>query len=153
MGNGFKIRCEKCGYEFTAMLGVGMMFPTLYDETVSEIKKGKYGEEYKKFFEDNPNAAVNCERVTAVCNKCGKLDSVMDLSLYLPKDASVKNAGYVMEEEFESDFKKCMEYDHKCSCGGSMEIIDLLFKLAARKVKCPKCKSNMQLTPELINWD
>ena len=155
MGSGFKIRCKKCSYDFTAFLGIGMLFPSVYQNTVSEIKEGKYGEEYKKFFEENPNAAVNCERVFAVCGKCGKFDTVMDLSLYVPKknDDSIQNIGYVMEEDLKSNFKKCKSYDHKCSCGGSMMITDLIGALVDRKVKCPKCSANMELTDELVMWD
>ena len=153
MGNGFTIRCEKCGYEFTALLGVGMKFPSEYEQTVKAIKDGIYGEEYKKFFEEHPNAAVNCELITAVCEECGRLDSVMDMSLYLPVDDSVLNAGYVTKEELESDFKKCKEYNRKCTCGGHMRTFDLLDELFLRCIKCPQCENNMTLTEDLVDWD
>lgn len=39
MGSGFKIRCKKCDFNFTAYLGVGMLFPSVYQNTVSEIKE------------------------------------------------------------------------------------------------------------------
>lgn len=155
MGNGYKIKCKKCGYDYRAMLGVGMLFPSLYEKTVSEIKEGKYGEDYKKFFEDNPDAAVNCEAVLAVCEQCGNFSTVNDLSLYVPKksDDAGMNVGYVMAEELESDYKKCRSYPHKCFCGGSLKVIDMLDELSKNAVRCPKCKGEMQLTDDFMMWD
>ena len=55
MGEGISCRCKKCGYTFSANLGVGFMFPKVYSETVSEMKKGTFGEIGKQFFEEYPH--------------------------------------------------------------------------------------------------
>ena len=45
MGLGYGIYCENCSYNFEAFLGVGMSYTKLYEDTISDIRKGKYGEE------------------------------------------------------------------------------------------------------------
>lgn len=154
MSDGYTIRCRKCGYEFTAFLGIGMLFPVVYEETVSKIRKGKYGKEYKQFFEEHPNAAVNCENEAAVCTGCGRFECVKNLSLYLPKDENKKTGqGYKMACDLEEDYVKCMEYEHKCSvCRSPMKFIDLLEEMRNGKVSCPECGDEMELSGSL-NWD
>ena len=139
MGNGFGIKCKKCGYHYVAMDGIGYMFPVEYSDTVKDIREGKYGDEYKMFFEKHKDAAVNCGNETAVCTKCGHLDSVMNLSLYLPKDGN-NSDGCVMPRVLEEDFDKCLEYDHTCSeCGGKMLIISPEDEIRNGALKCPIC--------------
>ena len=53
MGQGYGCTCNKCGYSFSANLGVGFLFPIVYKETVDAMKKGEYGEQGKKFFDDH----------------------------------------------------------------------------------------------------
>ena len=42
MGQGYGCTCNKCGYSFSANLGVGFLFPMVYRETVGAMKKGEY---------------------------------------------------------------------------------------------------------------
>ena len=156
MGNGFLIRCKKCSYEYRALLGIGMLFPTVYQETVSGIKEGKFGEEYQKFFEEHPDAAVNCEAYMAVCQDCGAFDTVKSLSLFLPKKNEEKTLtfGCLTFEDLKADYKIAKKYPHKCSsCGGDLKPIDLIDELSKKAVRCPKCKDEMQLTEDLLLWD
>lgn len=48
MGKGYKIKCEKCGYEKEYHLGIGMMFPSFEANVLKSIKKGEYGEKAKQ---------------------------------------------------------------------------------------------------------
>lgn len=34
MGQGYECKCNKCGYSFGANLGVGFLFPMVYQKTV-----------------------------------------------------------------------------------------------------------------------
>ena len=42
MGQGYGFICKKCGYEYRATTGAGMLFPIVYEETVEDIKKTNY---------------------------------------------------------------------------------------------------------------
>ena len=86
MGSGKVFHCNACGEEFSAMTGVGMVFPSIYEETVQDIRSGEYGEDWKKFFEEHPDGVVNCEKEPLICEECGVPKCEMNLSLYLPKE-------------------------------------------------------------------
>jgi len=155
MGNGYTIRCRKCSYEYQAMLGFGMLFPTVYENSVKAIREGKLGEDYRKFFEEHKDAAVNCEACAAVCTGCGKFATVPDYGLYLPKkETGGTGFGCVMAEDLKKDYRQVMKYDHKCSaCGGELKVIDLLDELSENALKCPECGGEMYLTEDLLMWD
>ena len=113
MGNGYTIKCRKCSYEYQAMLGFGMLFPTVYENTVKAIREGKLGEDYRKFFEEHKDAAVNCEACAAVCTGCGKFATVPDYGLYLPKkETGGTGFGCVLAEDLKKDYRQVMKYDH-----------------------------------------
>lgn len=154
MGSGYVIKCKECDFRYEAMLGIGMLFPNEYAETVEDIKIGLYGEEYKRFFEENNNAAVNCENEIAICTQCGKLDTIKNLSLYLPKEETAQTADYVMPDDLKSDYKKIQDYNHLCSCGGDMRIIKFPDELFDGKINCPECGEKLMLDPmDMIMWD
>lgn len=43
MGEAYGGICKKCGYSFTASLGVGFLFPIVYQDTVQKMKCPKCG--------------------------------------------------------------------------------------------------------------
>jgi len=154
MGNGFLIKCERCGYEFTCFTGIGMMFPVVYKDIVTDIQNGKYGEAHKAFMAEHPDAVVNCERKFYMCSECGAIDTARDLSLYLPKESEPAPA-YVMPNDLKGKYKKCLAYDHKCtSCNAVMKAASLPKEVEAGNVKCPSCEKPFEV-PEIIevNWD
>ncbi|MCQ2504370.1 MAG: hypothetical protein MJ103_03970 [Saccharofermentans sp.] len=154
MGNGYLIKCERCGYEFSCFTGTGMMFPVVYQDIVSEIKNGKYGEKHKVFLTENPSAVINCERKFYMCPDCGAIDTARDLSLYLPKEDRPAPE-YIMPHELEAGYKRCLEYGHKCpSCSSIMEALSLPDEVEASNVKCPSCGKPFE-TEEIIevDWD
>ena len=73
---------------FSAMTGIGRLFPKIYEETVKKMRSGKYGDECKKFFKEHPDGAVNCEKELLICEECGVPKTEMNLSLYLPKEGA-----------------------------------------------------------------
>jgi hypothetical protein len=154
MGNGYVINCQKCNYKFEAMLGVGMLFPVVYKETVNDISIGIYGDDYKMIFEEHKNAAVNCEDEVAICNKCGKLQTIRNMSLYLPKDDGIEPADYIMPEDLKSDYNKVRDFEHNCSCGGALRIIKFPDELFDGKINCPECGAKLEFDPlNMIFWD
>lgn len=151
MGSGIVLKCKSCGERFSAMTGIGMIFPTIYEETVQTIRSGEYGEDWKKFFEEHPDGVVNCENELLICEECGVPKSEMNLSLYLPKEG----AKDLPEHPFGDGFKKFTlyaKYPHKCDkCGGACNIVKVS---KIKRVTCPKCSGVMERdTDEVILWD
>ena len=154
MGNGYVINCKNCNYRFEAMLGIGMLFPVEYEKTVNDIRNGKYGKEYKEFFDAHQNAAINCGAEIAICDKCGKLQIIKNMSLHLPKDDNAQVDGYVMPEDLTSDFNKVKDYEHKCSCDGNMRIIKFPDELFNGEINCPECGERLEFDPlNIMFWD
>ena len=151
MGQGFDYRCCKCGYEFSALLGVGYAYPLTYKETMQEAREGKLGEDIKKFLEGNPQGAIDPKNVVAQCKICGEYEQVQDLSMYIPKETKGeklnKDIDFVVDFK---DYKLEKKYDHKCStCGGKMKI---LRGKALDSLTCPRCKSEMERVEGFL-WD
>ena len=151
MGSGKVFICSSCGERFSAMTGIGRLFPKIYEETVKKMRSGKYGDECKKFFKEHPDGAVNCEKELLICEECGVPKTEMNLSLYLPK----KGAKNIPEMPFGNDFRKFTlyaEYPHKCDqCGG---ICNVVKSSKIKRMTCPVCKGVMQEDPAgLILWD
>lgn len=167
MGQGYKMVCPKCGYEFNASFGVGMMFPAVYDETIQEGKRGELGEELQKFLLEHPDGAINASYVVSMCKKCGWLENIMDLSMYLPKNGFKPNKAkvrwsvaypgtgieYVAPWDLSNKehYELFAKYPHKCKrCGGDVEI----FKEKERNYfRCPHCKIRLQDTGAILCWD
>ena len=150
MGNSYEMKCQKCGYDFKRLEGVGFLFPTVYQETVRKAKDGELGKEIQDFFKENETGAINAENVTLCCDKCGHLSKGKDLTMYIPKGkqeerpkhgqwsiaAPFVGADYVMKSELKERYDEYTTYPHICEeCGGRMHIVG-----ENEKIICPKCK-------------
>ncbi len=159
MGEGFGVKCNKCGYKFDAVLGFGMLFPVVYEENVKKMKAGELGPVGKKFFEDYPMGAIDSEQVVAKCSSCGNYEIVDDLSMYIPhkgKEHLVEKYGCVTSHELKINYKKYMDYPHKCTKCGADSIVYKNFETDVSNgvAKCPKCDGYMGMDPErIILWD
>lgn len=164
MGMGIGFRCWDCGYKFAACLGVGFAFPRIYQETVSSIRAGKYGREWKELFESTPGAAVNADQELYVCSGCGRFRKELNLTLYEPKDPglskvhntsfSVANpadgAEYVVPWELADKYRMVKVYRHMCDCGKRMHLVRVDDRL-----KCPECEDGWMARDPYgdLNWD
>lgn len=83
MGYRIEVKCKKCKFKQMYHLGVGMMFPRVYQRIVDAVRNGEYGEEWKKFFEENTGAAIMAEQRLYQCFACKHLEKDYDL-LKLP---------------------------------------------------------------------
>lgn len=158
MGQGLSVKCNKCGYDFDAWLGIGMLFPNLYKENVKKMKRGEFGTEAKIFFEKYPNGVINSEQAVSKCTKCGNYDVVDDFTMYMPKDGVTvpDEVAYILAEEIKESYVKYMDYPHKCSkCGGRSKVYKSFEKKAYKgELKCPKCDGFMMINPaQMIMWD
>ncbi len=162
MGHGYILRCKECHFEMTLNMGVGFLFPQVYQETMETAKSGEYGEVVQEFLISLPDGALNCENVLLQCPECGNLEMGPDLSMYIPgKDTKPREKGnwsvafpfegasYVAPWDL-NDYELVRRFEHKCSrCGAVMKCInqkDMEKKpgavLAGEKESeflCPKC--------------
>lgn len=63
MGSILTCHCKRCGYHFGACVGVCWLYPKVYSEIVTKMKKGQFGKQGKEFFEAFPNGAISCENI------------------------------------------------------------------------------------------
>ena len=162
MGSGYKKICPKCSFEFSSYTGVGFLFPKVYAETVQKAKEGKLGQELQIFFEEHNNGAINAEKVTLCCERCGHLANGKDLTMYVPKNNEqgaishgnwcvaipFEGAEYVSGSDLEEYYEEYASYPHKCEeCGGKMHIVG-----DGEDLFCPQCKVPIE-TSEVYMWD
>ena len=170
MGTGYVCKCNKCGFSIEANLGVGFMFPRVYQTAVERMKSGEYGEQGKKFFKEHPDGAISCETVVAKCLSCGDCGPVPDFTMYVPKPdynpekaeheddysvfPSLREEEYVSWLDLEEHYDEYEKFDHRCpECGGKAEIIpDFEKQLEEGTLGCPKCDGLMEIE-DIIKWD
>ncbi|WP_026669345.1 hypothetical protein [Butyrivibrio sp. AE3006] len=173
MGRGYICKCEKCGYTLNASLGSGMFYPQLVKDEIENMKKGHYGEQGRKFFEEHPDGSISCESVVSRCTKCGNLEPVYDLNLMIPDPEIEQKRQTLMDgiNRGDSKFTSLPEdmvrsiieikryvfyekYDHHCSkCGSKAEIIDEFIKeLRQEKIICPECGGIIK-EHQFLCWD
>lgn len=164
MGHGYIYKCKKCMHEYNVHLGIGMMFPKVYRETLADISEGKYGSNLQELYNNTPYAAVDAEQVVYICNRCGSWELGIDLTLYAPNDpdsipqkqygaktvAEWGNVPYVMQWDLEKEYHIVKRYYHRCSkCGKRMH------KASSSELcnlPCPECGSSNQ-AEGMFMWD
>ena len=159
MGTGKVFKFRKCGTEYNIMTGVGFAFPSIYRETIEDIKTGKYGEELRDLFENDPGLAVDCETDLYVC-ECGNWTTEINLDVYEPLNEDVKERYarymYVTRDELKKDFKLVRHHELICDkCGKKMKRIKHPESYAERYgLTCPECgEKNTAEKYAGIMWD
>lgn len=150
MGAGVAVKCKKCKFKATYHLGVGMMFPRVYERVVSEVKDGRYGEEWKQFFDDNTGAAIMCEQRLYQCPSCNNLIQNYDLSLYNHKNGEPPEHNYWAHWcDFDHEYELVKNYIHNCpKCGNEMHE----WKYSEKDIACPKCGEALKVDTGIM-WD
>ena len=107
MGYGEEFKCSKCGYEYMYGVGVGFMFPKVYEELLESVKEGDYGEEWKELVLKTDNIAIDAETYLYCCKSCGNWKTEEGLSLYVPKDMET------LKKKTEEKGSWCVAFDFK----------------------------------------
>lgn len=164
MGSGYDFKYKKCKTEYSAMPGIGMMFPRVYQGAVEDIKNGKYGPEWQQIMNAEEFVAVNAEREVYICSECNHWELDLNLALYRPKDAetirtkqygikTVEEWGYVpyvMGYNLKAEYSLIKVYVHKCKkCGKRMHKAK---EEEIQNLPCPKCGTE-NTTSGLVMWD
>ena len=169
MGDGKRYKCKKCGEEYWVNLGIGMMFPHVFSETIEDIKAGKYGEEWKNLINSGEYIVPDAESYLFYCKACGTWEVTEDLSLYQPKDLeaikkkefgekTVEEWGeipYATMADFKEEYNLVKKRVHYCpKCKEEMTRYGNLYKARGilNKLPCPNCSTENK--PEsMILWD
>ena len=166
MGNGFSYKCCKCGKEYQGFLGVGMLFPTVYQELIDSIKNGEYGSEWKDLIESEENVAVDAVKHVYCCSKCNAWKVEYGLSLYHPlTDSALEDVrrGFVIvgadsgmplleSVKFSDNYKLIRHYRHKCDNCGS--ITHKASNKEINNLHCPYCGGERDKEyMNVIMWD
>lgn len=158
MGTILGCRCEKCNFKYSAWVGYGWLYPDWCVKTIKQIKNGMYGEHLEDFVNTFPNGGVSCETVVIQCDNCGKLNTALDLTTYVPVDDSyVSDDRSFMLYDLNDHYIEFEKYHHKCPvCGGSARIVPgftrNFHKETDRHVRCPNCSNSIEII-EIGCWD
>ncbi len=170
MGSSYGCKCNKCGYQIYADLGVGFLFPKLYNETVQEMKEGKHGAKAAEFFEAFPDGAIDYDLTLAKCSECGEMFEVTSMNMYVLKEGhsvpsskgrrwSTAAPFYETEYITTMDLKEHYELFERFvyefpKCGAAAETIDNVEKLIMdEKLKCSKCNEGIMVINDFAYWD
>ena len=143
MGHGYEYKCNKCGYELSAYLGIGFDMHEYLESDIKfdwlrdDIRNGKYGEEISLFTQDHPNAYITInDNVILYCKKCERYEKATDFTML---DAgSIENFGI-----YEIKNRSCS------SCGGEMRVIG---EDELENLTCPHCKRKFDYVSRFM-WD
>lgn len=167
MGVGYSYQCGKCGMTYGVNLGIGMLFPEVYQQAITDVLEGKYGQEWKETAQGIEHFAVNAELRLYRCDDCGFWDVDYDMSLYSPKDvgkllkkkfgeetvAEWGHVPYVMEDDLKSDYNLVKERVHLCEeCGKPMAVVDVEFG-EDPGLKCLECGGGLRGSSACYRWD
>lgn len=156
MGQGYMLECEN-GHRLDYHLGIGMLYPVVYEETINDINAGKYGEDLKDYFQQHPGAAINASRSLYVCTKCHHPHEALNLDLYCRKgDAKSEECWCYWCDDKGYDFIR--SYDHRCpDCGTSMILLEddteKIEENDSIQTLCPECNAPMQFGFSGLMWD
>ena len=161
MGSGHAYKCSRCGENYEVYTGIGFLFPQEYRKLITDMKKGRYGEERKELFKKIPLLAVDAEKEYYECEECGYWNVSECKDLYKPKnvdkilkqehgDKTVEDLGevpYVMGYDLKHNYELIQKYDHRCpKCEGHMK------KRNIRNVCCPRCGTKNKPLGNVM-WD
>lgn len=165
MGTQYRVYCQQCGYDATLDLGVGFVYPEDFAEMQEKGRSGKFGDEIRVFFVEQPKGVMDSELVIGKCNKCGEYYSVPLTQMYIPKSSGKLRdmicavravmPFYKMSATsfsgLSSNYRLYKTHLPPCEkCGGD---IKMFREKDIGKLSCPHCGKRF-LTPEISAlWD
>ena len=152
MGKGYDFKCKKCKKEYSVFLGIGSLMPLDFDEIVSKIKNGIYGDEYKLIFNSTKYAVPDIEKELYICKSCGQWAVEENMNLYAPNHPEGvlrENTKCVMQSDLKEDYHLVKRWVHNCKCGKRMHKAS---KEEMENLACPYCGTVNTVTG-LVMWD
>lgn len=164
MGRGYIYHCERCQKDHQITTGIGMAFPSVYEEIVQATKAGTFGAEWQELMLSEPDLAINADLKLYLCPLCGHWEVDHDLSLYISLDDNTDcskqearaSQDCVYPDELTNtqnpNYEPHAHWKHSCSeCGAIMVAVED-DDLSGVMLKCPDCKEPMAVS-RLMLWD
>ena len=145
-------------------MGIGMMFPKVYQQIINSISDGEYGQRWKDLFDSQEYVAVNAKKTVYICRNCGHWETNYILDLYVPKKPEeipnkrygIKTVAewgyvpYVIEYDLKENYKILKHFVHTCTnCGRRTHKAS---DNELQNLSCPKCGKDNKITG-FVNWD
>jgi len=160
MGEGIRLRCDKCGHSFSANLGIGFCYPIQCEELLAAMRAGSFGKSFMRASEA-PDAAVHFSNELYRCKACGLIKSAPEIDLCIPISGgeitkgkfcaasnNLKKQPYVMASDIGDKYRIVLSKKHRCGkCRKPMERVRSLNKLV-----CPHC-GEIMTQGRFIRWD
>ena len=157
MGTGYTFHCNNCGHDDIAMLGVGMLYPSVCDETLAAVRAGEYGEKLQRAAESAKHVGCAAERKIYVCEDCGSWAVLNDASLYgwADENKDVEIDYVVLWGGDGEKYRLIEKFVPTCGkCGGDMHAIDVDEDSDdAPQLSCNECGSPLTAKLASICWD
>ena len=119
-------KCNHCGYRLGFSHGMLMSFRKTNDELFEKMKKGEFGEDFKKIANENPKAQAYHSDELFRCPKCEELEGGKIIELY-----DRRNNLHI-------------EIPHNCKkCNTKMEVVKGSFGYQEHELICPCCKEKL----------
>ena len=129
MGRGYTLCCDECGYSLEYLEGIGFMYYREAEEILSDIKAGKYGNDFMKAANDAKKPIVNHSRELYKCMECGELQPDMEIELCDGENVLIRK-------------------QHACNkCNGEIFVVNSI-----ENIICPKCGAPLVIMGILM-WD
>lgn len=160
MGNSLSCKCPECGFSFSALIGIGYMYPLVYNDTLQKIREGEYGKDAASFISEHPDAIVDASDAVYLCSSCHNLQAEQVLGLYLPKEETAENENdrrLVLPCDFRGNYKLVKPYAHRCErCQSkTKKLTETSFRklIAQHQLLCPGCNAPLDIVDNGILWD
>ena len=156
MGYGFTVTC-KC-QEKGMNMGVGMLFPHVYEETTRDAKAGKFGDDVRDALNENEGAVIDASNRMYRCANCGDVECMQCLNVYKPKntvsnvdsDAAASENNCVIPSEHPEQYELIKEFTHYCPV--CQRVMDDMTDVNITDMKCSRCGQNYQVDDSIL-WD
>ena len=165
------------------MYGVGYFYPSFYDETINDIKTGKYGSEIKNLFNKTKSVTVDAEYEIYWCPECGYFNDPVCLDLYKPTNSETaeSSSSYFIPDFYgDENYILFKEYEHMCpKCGKLMQKVatkkeqndyykkqeeayekgertktgEDIYTIKINKLTCPECGEKYQAQEDFTIYD
>lgn len=151
MGTGHSYKCKCREKDKHINVGSGMMYPRVCGRVHQNMLDGEYGDTWKRFLEEHPGGAFDCEREVYKCSACDYWELDYRNNYYMTSDGTPVRHNYVTWFDVYYYKYKCVRrFRHICpECGKPMHIANLKKEV----LLCKDCKAPMEFTLDTIDWD
>jgi len=161
MGDGYELKCNKCGFVHYVYNGIGFRYPMVCADILKKMKDGIYGKRFMEDTKNMPYAAVHQDCNIFICDHCGQWRNDMIIDLCVPIGEYKKREDrfcvafdypddiqYVMKFDIGSEYRVIRSKQHRCGkCHHTMRPIK-----KNEKLKCPECGTPM-VKGNTFFWD